>query len=149
MTYSERNTIVSMLTGLVVFGIYSCKMYQLFLEGRFYAADAGVLMGKSVMVMIGASIAVTILMTIVFNIVYAIVTNDKKPSFIVDERDKLISLKGMQFSFIVFSAGFIGASVALIYGVTPLMAIYTIVTSMFISSISGDVFKLISYRRGY
>lgn len=148
MTYTEKNTIVSMLTGMVVFGIYSSKMYQLYLDGRFEAADAGVLMGKSVLYMMAASIVVTIIMSIVFAIVHAIITRDENPSFVVDERDKQISLRGMQFSFIVFSIGFVGAAVGLVYAMEPIMAIFLIVTSMFVSSITGDVFKLINYRRG-
>ncbi len=149
MTYTEKNTVVSMLTGLLVFGIYGSKIYELFQDGRFDGTDAGVLMGKSVLMMMGASIIVTIIMSIIFAIVHAIITGNGGPSFVVDERDKLIELKGMQFSFIVFSIGFVGAAVSLVFEVTPIMAIFGIVTSMFVASITGDIFKLISYRRGY
>ena len=149
MTYTEKNTITSLLTGLVVFIVYCFKMYHLYLEGRFEAADAGVLMGKSVLYMIAGSIIATIILAIIIAIVSAIVTQDANPSHLVDERDKLISLKAMQFSFIVFSLGFIGAAVGMVFELPPLFAIFLIVTAMFVSSIAGDVYKLISYRRGY
>jgi len=149
MTYTEKNTVVSLLTGMLVFGIYGSKIYQMFLDGRFEGSDAGVLMGKSVLYMMGASIVVTIVMSIIFSIVHAIITGNENPSFVVDERDKLIELKGMQFSFIVFSIGFVGASIALVFETAPLMVIFAIVTSMFVASVTGDIFKLISYRRGY
>ncbi len=149
MTYTEKNTVVSMLTGMVVFGIYGSKLYQLYLEGRFEAADAGVLMGKSVLYMIAASILITILTSILFSIAHAMATGEKKPSFVVDERDKLIELKAMQFSFIVFSFGFVGSAIALVFEAAPLMVIFATITSMFAASIAGDIFKLVCYRRGY
>jgi len=149
MTYTEKNTLVSMLTGMLVFGIYSSKMYQLYQEGRFAAADAGVLMGKSVLYMIAASIIIAIITSIIFSIVHALATGEKKPNFVVDERDKLIELKAMQFSFIVFSFGFVGSAIALVFETTPLMVIFATITSMFVASIAGDIFKLVCYRRGY
>ncbi|MCF6306304.1 MAG: hypothetical protein L3J33_13165 [Rhodobacteraceae bacterium] len=149
MTYTEKNTVVSLLTGMLVFGVYSFKMHQLYLEGRFDAADAGVLMGKSVLYMIAASIIIVIITSVIFSIIHAMATGEKTADFVVDERDKLIDLKAMQFSFIVFSFGFVGSAIALVFEVAPLMVIFATITSMFVASIAGDIFKLVCYRRGY
>ncbi len=149
MTYAEKNTLVSMLTGIVVFAIFSSKMYQLYQDGRFEGIDAGVLMGKSVLYMIAASIIVAIITSVIFSIIHAVTTGEKKPSYLVDERDKLIELKAMQFSFIVFSFGFVGSAIALVFETAPLMVIFSTVSSMFVASIAGDIFKLICYRRGF
>ncbi len=149
MTYTEKNTVVSLLTGMLVFGIYSFKMYHLYLEGRFGAADAGVLMGKSVLYMIAASIIIAILTSVIFSIIHVATTGEKTANFVVDERDKLIDLKAMQFSFIVFSFGFVGSAIALVFETAPLMVIFATIASMFVASIAGDIFKLVCYRRGY
>lgn len=94
--------------------------------------------------MFGGEIAVTIL----FSILFAIAANEPKPSFVVDERDRLIELRGMQAFFATFMFLFFAAMLALSLGTAPVTVCFLIVLAMFIGSVTDDITKLILYRRG-
>jgi len=149
MTHREQNIIVSLISALLIFTIYAVKMNDLYHAGRFDAADAASVVGKSIFFLILASIAATIVATIAVSILVAIVTNEPKPSLVVDERDKLIELKGLQITFLVFSAGFIASMAALALGVVPYQVFLLIICAMFVGNVLGDIAKLYRYQKGY
>lgn len=127
--------------------IYLYYMSSMFEAGDFNDADAGVILGTSVFYLIGLSIVVNIILAIIMAVINAAVTGEEQKD-LADERDKLISLRGMQMSFITFSAGFLAFMLALAWGYSAILVLFLIICTMFVSSITGDLAKLYFYRRG-
>ena len=84
-----------------------------------------------------------------FNIGYAIVTGNPKPSFLVDERDHLFDRRSSTAVVICAGGGFILAVVALAFGWSAFIGFNIIYFAMALGSLSADIIKFISYRRGY
>ena len=149
MSYLQRNIFASIISTLLVFGIYYAWLFQMVQDGRFDGANGTSLLGQSVLLLIVAAIIVTIIATIIFNILFSIATNDLKPSTVVDERDRLIELRGMRISEIVTGGGFMLAMVALALGQAPFLAFNIIVLAFALASVTSGVLKLFLYRSGF
>jgi hypothetical protein len=149
MTHKEKSIIVALISSFLVFGIYVWLILGMYQSGRFDGSDAAALMGKSILLLILAGIAVNIAVTITFHILFAIATNDPKPSFLVDERDKLIELKGMQAMVVTFGFGLVAAMAVLALGTAPHTVFLGIIVTMFAASAADDITRLYLYRRGF
>lgn len=147
MSYLHRNIFASLFSMVLVYGVYCWHIIAMYQDGRFDGADATNLLGKSVLLLIVAAIVVTIITTILFNIVFSIATDDQKPSYVVDERDRLIELRGMRISEMVTGAGFVLAMVALAIGHASFLAFNIIVLAFASASVTEGVVKLFIYRR--
>jgi hypothetical protein len=98
--------------------------------------------------LIAIGIAIAIVMTILFNIAYAIISGEKKPDFLRDERDTVIGLRSIQATLIVITTGIVAAFVALAMGAAILTVLNMILAACALSSFASDVTKLVLYRRG-
>ena len=149
MTYEEKNTWVSIATTLIAFGAFYLYMRGYFSDGSLSGADGLAFFGKAVLALIGLSILLTIICTILFNIIYAIATNDPKPSFVVDERDRLIELRGLKITSYLTGSGFMLAMLLLALGYGVLLVFNIIILSFAAGEVIGSIYKLAIYRRGY
>jgi len=149
MTHEERNTYVAIFTNLFVMGYFIMRLIRLDGEGAFDAPDGLAVWAQTVLWIIPASIVMTIVLTIVFNILFAIATREESPSFVVDERDKMIGRRGMMATIFVASGGFILALIALAFGWTAFFALNVILFAFAGGDLFGSLFKLFFYRRGY
>ena len=102
----------------------------------------------AVFLLIAIGIGVAIVVTILFNIAYAMITGEKKPDFLHDERDTLIGLRGMQATMVVLSAGIVLAIIALAAGAAILTVLNLILIACALGSFASEVTKLVLYRRG-
>jgi len=149
MTYQDRNNIVSILINLIVNGYIISRLIEMNATGAFDGPDAVNVWARMVVWVIPISIGATIIGTILFNIGYAIATGNEKPSFVVDERDKLFEQRGI-IAVVVFAAfGFVTAIISLALGASALVGFNIIYFAMAIGSMADDAVKFISYRRGY
>ena len=149
MTYQDRNNVVSILINLIVNGYIVSRLFEMNAAGAFDGPDAVNVWARMVVWVIPISIAATIVGTILFNIGYAIATGNEKPSFLVDERDKLFEQRGI-IAVVVFAAfGFVAAIISLALGASALVGFNIIYFSMALGSMADDGVKFISYRRGY
>lgn len=98
MSSQERTILTSLISALICFSIYLYYMNGLYVAGDFNGAEAGALLGKSVFYLVGLSIIVTIITTILVSIGNAIITGEKNKD-LADERDGLISQRGIKVSF--------------------------------------------------
>jgi hypothetical protein len=147
MTYQEKKSIVSLISAILIFGLYCLYMFPKFPEGGLESTEIFRYWGSFVLILTLFSIMAHIIISIIFNIVYRITTKEKEPTF-ADELDKLIDLKANRNSFFVFILGFLLAMGSLIiYQPSQLMFII-LVFSGFISDVTGSVTKLYHYRRG-
>ena len=148
MSFEERNAVSGILVCLISWGIMLSVLLQKSAAGLFEGSAGLMHWAQAVLWLILIGIAVAIVMTILFNIAYAIISGEKKPDFLRDERDTLIGLRGIQATLSVITIGIIGAIIALALGTSILVFLNMILTACALSSLASDVTKLVLYRRG-
>ncbi len=149
MPYQEKSAIISVFVGVIIFALYFYFTWQNFQSGLFEGADAGAQIGRSILWLIGGGIILNIIAHIGFSIIHAIVTNDQKPSFVVDERDKLIELLSLRFAYYIFGAGFLISMIALALNQSFFIVFNIIIFSAFIASLVEGLMQIFLYRRGF
>ena len=149
MSHEERNTVSSILAGILVNIWVILKLQRMFEDGRLSGDDAIKIWAQGMLWVIPVGIGLVIAITILFNILYAIATNNQSPSFLVDERDQAITGFGMKVTMVITSIGVIGMMIALALGVTTLSALIGLWFSFAAGSMIGDLAKLARYRRGF
>ena len=147
MTYQEKKSIVSVISTIFIFVSYCLYMYLRYPGGAAESSEVFRYWGSFVLFLILFSIVAHIIISIIFNIVFRITTNEKEPAF-ADELDKLIDLKANRNSFFVFIVGFLFAMGSLVIYEPSQVMFIILITSGFISDVTGSVTKLYHYRRG-
>src|SRR5689334_14154963 len=103
MSYQEKNITVTLMCSVLFLGFYLLNLLPMYQEGSLNATRFFSLWATVIMTAIVATIVASIFANIMLSIVQAIKTrSEESESFIADERDKLIGLKGMRNSYIVF-----------------------------------------------
>jgi hypothetical protein len=147
MTYQEKKSIVSVISAILIFVSYCLFMYPRYPGKGVEYSEYFHYWGSFVLYLTLFSIVAHIIISILFNIVFRLTTNEKEPAF-ADELDKLIDLKAFRNSFFVFVIGFLFAMGSLVFN-QPLHVMFIIlISSGFISDVTGSVTKLYHYRRG-
>ncbi|HAM63170.1 MAG: hypothetical protein A2Y20_04795 [Firmicutes bacterium GWF2_51_9] len=164
MSYQEKRTLFSILTGiliLVAYGIYAYGKYQ---SGAMIAEDL-TFWAKTILIFIGIGIAVNIVGQIVFHILIAIQiaikeklhdvnTDDKaieksiQNEMVTDEMDKMIELKSMQTGFFVSGMGFITGLIVLVLNYSPVVMLHIVFVSFSVGSLLEGFLQLYYYRKG-
>ncbi len=148
MSFEERNTVAGILISLISWGLMISVIMGRHRAGVYDGADGLMLWARSVLWLILISIGIGIALTILFNIGYAVITGDKKPIFLKDERDDQIGLRGLQVTLAVLSAGIIGAIIALAFGIRILFVLNMILAACALGDMAGTLTKLALYRQG-
>jgi len=117
--------------------------------GLYDGPDGPMLWARSVLWLIAVCIGVGIAMTILFTIAYAILTGDKRPTTLHDERDTVIGLRGTQATLVTMSIGIVAAIATLAYGLPLLVALNLILASCALADLAGTLVKLVLYRWGF
>lgn len=147
MTYQEKKSIVSLISAILIFGSFCLYMYPQYPQGGLESTETFRYWGSFVVVLTLVSIVAHIIISIIFNIIFRITTREKEPTF-ADELDKLIDLKANRNSFFVFVLGFLLAMGSLVVYQPSQVMFMIMITSGFISDVTGSVTKLYHYRRG-
>src|SRR6056297_3073080 len=105
MGHQEKQSIVSIISSVLIIGIYSKYVYKNYVAGNLEILNDFQFWGKSFLYLIPIAIVVQIVIHIVFAIVNRIVTQEDMPD-ITDERDRLIELKSIRISHWIFIVGF-------------------------------------------
>ena len=148
MSFEERNAVSGILVCFTTWAIMLSVLLQKSAAGLFEGNAGLVSWAQAVLWLMLLGIGIAIVMTILFNIAYAIISGEKKPDFLRDERDTLIGLRGIQATLIVITIGIIGAIIALALGTSILVFLNMILSACALSSLASDVTKLVLYRRG-
>jgi hypothetical protein len=122
-------------------------MYPRYPGGGVESTETFRYWGSFVLILTLVSIFAHIIISIIFNIVFRMTTKEKEPRF-SDELDKLIELKANRNSFFVFIIGFLLAMGSLIINQPSQVMFIILITSGFISDVTGSVTKLYHYRKG-
>ena len=164
MSYQEKRTIVSIITGALVLAAYCFYAFGQYQLGAIVPGDLKFWAG-TILKFIAIGIAVSIVIQIVFHILLSIAIAVKKKvqdancedsdveksigaEMVEDEMDKLIELKSMRVGFFFAGIGFVAALVSLVLNYSPAVML----NIMFISFCGGSLFEgfaqLYFYRKG-
>jgi hypothetical protein len=148
MSYQEKNITVSLMSTLLLFGFYFVNVFRLYQEGNFNAPNIYSLWATIIVLAIIVTIVSSIITQIVFAIIHAVKTKGEEEPTITDERDKLIGLKGTQYSYFVISIGMLIAMGTLVMNQPPLVMFNLLILSGMMAEVVGDCARLYLYRRG-
>ncbi len=164
MSYQERKTIVSIISGAIVVAAYCIYAFGRAQSGAVDASDLKFWAG-AMLTFVGIGIAVTVVIQIVFHILMSIGIAVKKTirdekvddkeieksidaEMVEDEMDKLIELKSMQVGFVVAGIGFVSALLSLILGYSAAVMLNILFFSFSGGAVFEGVAQLYFYRRG-
>lgn len=152
MSYQESKSLTNTISTIIITGIYALVVYQRVLAGIADTTDVFRFWAITILIFIPISIVARIIIMIIFSIINAVVQTAKGEEIedvdIVDERDKLIELKTMRISLIVFALGFILALVTQVTQMSNHMFFITIIIFGVISEVVSDTTTIIYYRKG-
>jgi len=168
MSYQEKRTITSIVTGALVLGAYCIYAFGKYQSGTVTPGDLK-FWASTMLIFIGVGIAAAIVIQIVFHILLSISIavqekirdvecNDKVieksiektigAEMVEDEMDKLIELKSTRIGFFFAGIGFVAALVSQVLNYSPVVML----NIMFISFSAGSMFEgfaqLYYYRKG-
>ena len=164
MSYQEKKTIVSILTGILILAAYCIYAFNR-VQPDMVAPDDMKFWATTILKFIGIGIAGTIVIQIVFHILLSIALAIKKQvssgqcddkeiektielEMVEDEMDKLIGLKSMRIGFAIAGIGFIAALVSLVLNFSAAVMLNIIFISFSIGMIIEGFTQLYFYRRG-
>lgn len=164
MSYQEKRTIVSIITGGFILGSYCIYAYGKYNSGTVAVNDIKFWAG-TILVFIGIGIAAAIVIQILFHILLsvAIAVQEKVRNgscddqeiektigveMVEDEMDKLINLKSMRIRFTVAGIGFIAALVSLVLNCSPVVMLNILFISFSAGSLFEGITQLYFYRKG-
>jgi len=150
MSYQEKNITVSLASYLLIVGYYLVNLFQMLRGGELVSARLFGLWATVILATIIVNIIASILTNILLTIVDAIKAQKyEEPRFIADERDKLIELKGIRASYIMFSVGVLVSVLAFTFGQPPLVMVSLIIFFAIAAEIIGDISQIYLYRSGF
>jgi hypothetical protein len=164
MSYQEKRTIVTVLTGILILVAYCIYAFGKVSAGIEAAEDLK-FWAFTMLLFIGIGIVANIIIQIVFHILLSIgiaikeqiqngsVNDDEieknlELEMVEDEMDKLIGLKSMRVGFVVAGVGFVTALIALVTGYTPEVMMNIIFISFNAGSILEGITQIYYYKKG-
>lgn len=165
MSYQEKKTIVSILTGILLLAAYCIYAFGK-VQAGVAAPDDMKFWATAILIFIGIGVVASIVIQIVFHILLSIAVAVKEQvrsgkcdnkkieetielEMIEDERDKLIGLKSMRFGFAIAGIGFVAALVSLVLNYSSAVMLNILFVSFNIGTIIEGFVQLYFYRRGF
>ena len=150
MTYSQKNTIASLLVSSLTLVIYLVSMLRMVQTDSFVAENVFRLWVWIIGITIVGIILMTILAHIFSAVVQAIQTQEEpEVDSVEDERDELIDLKGKRAAHALSSLGVFAAMLAFVFTKDGLVLFSLLILAGILSQLAGDVSRLVLYKRGY
>ena len=149
MSYQEKTNIVSLLCAVIIFALYFYFVRQNYQAGLYAGAQGNALIGKSFLWLMAGGVILNIVAHIGFNIIYAIIKGEVNPSFVVDERDKLIELRALRLAYHTFAVGFVIAMIALTFEQSVFVVFNIIIPSCALAAFAEGIMQIYLYRRGF
>jgi len=164
MSYQEKRTIVTVLTGILILAAYCIYAFGKVNAGIESVEDLK-FWAFAMLLFIGVGVVANIIIQIVFHILLSIgiaikeqiqngsVNDDEiektlELEMVEDEMDKLIGLKSMRLGFAVAGIGFVSGLVALMMDYSPALMMNIIFISFNVGSILEGIAQIYYYRKG-
>jgi hypothetical protein len=148
MSHEERNTVLNLITSLLVNAWFLSRIWTMFHDGTSTAPDGLQIWAQTMLWVVPVSIGATIALTVLVTVLTSIVTGDRSMRSLIDERDHKFQFYGMGATMASAVAGFLIAMVLLALGYGGFVAFTVIYLSFFIGDIAGSLVKLGLYRCG-
>ena len=149
MPYHLITIFVTLVSHLLVLGYYLVSISGMLQEGELVDSEVFKLWAVVIVATIVITILGIILTTIMLSIVRAATTGTvEDEDFIVDERDKLIDLKGERIAYIIFGFGVFLSMLTYVLDQPALAMFSLLILAGILGGIAGDISKLFYYRRG-
>ncbi len=150
MSSGERDAYSSLLSSLIYAVMFYLRISGQYEAGLFDGPDALQIWARSILWLILFGIGIAIAVTILFTILYVIVTGEKKPSDLKDERDWSIEVRGTRIATVIISIGLVAAIMDLAWGgASAIRALSIILIGCSVSEMIKSLFKIYRYRRGF
>ncbi len=160
MSYQEKRTITSIVTGVLVltaYCVYALNYYPAADDLKFWAG--------TILIFIGIGVVASIIIQIIFHILLSVSIAVKEKirdencddqvieksigaEMVEDEMDKLIELKSMRVGFAVAGIGFVAGLVALVLGYSAAVMLNILFISFSLGSLLEGSTQLYYYRNG-
>ncbi len=168
MSYQEKRTITSIVTGALVLGAYCLYAFGKYQSGAVIPGDLK-FWASTMLFFIGIGVVAAIIIQIVFHILLSISIavqekirdnncDDKEiektiektigAEMVEDEMDKLIELKSTRVGFTFAGIGFVAALVSQVINYSPAVMINLMFISFSVGSIFEGFAQLYFYRKG-
>ncbi len=164
MSYQEKRSIVSIISGLLILGAYGTYVYGKYESGAIAIDDMKFWAGAMLM-FIGIGIVAAIVIQIVFHILLSIaiavqqkvrngdcddleIEKTIEAEMVTDEMDKLIVLKSSRIGFGVAGIGFVAGLASLLLSYSPGVMINIMFVSFSLGSVLGEFTQIYYYRKG-
>ncbi len=148
MTYKEKQITITLVANLLLLGFYFLSLSQIAQDDQLTLHNAVSLWATVIVLGIIVNIVAGILGQIIMSIIEAVRTHEE-PSYVEDERDEMISLKGKRNSYHVFGIGVFLSMLSLAIGQPALVMFNLLIFTAFMAEIVGDLSQLFFYRRGF
>jgi hypothetical protein len=148
MSFQERRAIVSLISTILITGVYAAYMAQRYPASGDYSIEVFRFWGAFFLILIPVMIVARIIIHIVFSIINTLATHENEPD-IADERDKLIELKATRNALYVFSVGVILAMGSLVIDLPPAAMFIFLLGAGIASELVSEVSQFYFYRRGF
>lgn len=146
MPSEQRNTIVSLITSLIVNSYFLWRIKAMFADGTSIAPDGLQIWAQTLLWVVPVSIVATIVLTVLASILHGIFTGETKGIFVKDERDRQFELWGLGATMALAVVGFLGSMALLALGYSPFIAFNALYLGFALGDIAGSVLKLAMYR---
>lgn len=147
MSYQEKKIVVSIISNILIFTLYTLYAIKNAEEGSITSASDFSFWGSFILVLLPVSIIAKVIIHIVFVILNKIATNEDEPS-LEDEFDKIIELKADRISLYVFFFGFILSMIPLVTDLPTYLTFLVLILFGFLSDLLGRIAQLYFYRKG-
>ncbi len=165
MSFQEKKTIASILSGILVLGAYCIYAFSKLHSGAILLEDIQ-FFAVTMLIFIGIGIGATIVIQILFHIMFSIgvaIKNkirdesigDKDIEKIInvemkeDERDRQIELKSMRFGYAFAGMGFVAGLAVLAWNGQPAVMLNVMYLSLLVGTLIEGFVQLFHYHRGY
>lgn len=148
MSFREKQSIVNMISALLIAGIYFWYVFQ---SDPLVGLNTNELLhfwAKTILIYIPVTLGARIIIHILFTIGDTVATQEKEFEQKEDERDKLIELKSNRNAHWVFGMGFVLGLVALVMDKSVNVLFVIMVIAGILTEIFENVSKLYYYRKG-
>ena len=146
MTFPEFSTLLQTFRALVLGGFYANWANGAVAAGRIDGEAGMVLLGKALLIYIGATV-VTGIVVQVLSIIIAVARGEESRPGDLDERDLAIERRATVKGFSTVGLGFVGMAVALWYDWDAVSAIHVLFGGFVLADVVTNLAKFVSYWR--
>ncbi len=147
MSYYYQRRIASLVSTTGLYAIYFWIVIQYYLADRFDAPDGVAFLAQLILGLIVSAVMVQVVVTTVFTMISAAADGEKRPNLVVDERDRLIELKGIKMSEAITGLGFFSSLIVMALGGSFVFALNLILAGFGFGSILSNLMMLGIYRK--